>query len=169
MANATKMSNEQLAARAANRKNRKLQNDCPLFWEHFATTPDQELERVKRQHAEAEQREQRMRERSREVYAKGVEYREAARTFLTEEAYLHAERAWLRRFPEPDPDSQGWDLADHWWNALKGTEYAKERCPNVHMHAKGFPPQYNHLLQRFVSTTRCPTCGCDLASESANE
>ena len=163
-----RITDEQIAARAAARKNRKLKEECPLFWEHFATTADQELQRVKRQHAEAEQHAQRMRERSREAYARGIEYREVARALLSEEAYARAERIWLRRFPDPDPDRQGWDLADHWWGALKGTEYARERCPNAHMHKKGWPPQYNHLLQRFVPVTRCPTCGCNLASENSD-
>ena len=163
-----KMSDEQIAARAAARKNRKLKEECPLFWEHFATTEDQELQRVKRQHAEAEQHAQHMRERSREAYARGLEYREVARSILSEEVYARAERIWLRRFPEPDPDTQGWDLADHWWGALKGTEYAREHCPNAHKHKEGWPPQYNHLLQRFVPTTRCPTCGCDLVSENSD-
>ena len=158
-----KLTIEQLAERSAKRKNRRLQEECPLFADQFATTLEQEAERIRRQHADNQQHVAKIGEASREAYRRGMEYRQVAYKLLGRKRWVERERAWRKRFPDGvKPEERGFDLADHWWCALKGTDYARENCPLCKQRGYRHSLRFNYLTQQWEHVTHCPTCGARL-------
>ncbi len=163
-----KLTIEQLAERSAKKKNRHLKEECPLFADQFATTPEQEAERIKRQQADSQQHIAKINEASREAYERGMKYRQAAYKLLGRKLWAERERAWLKRFPSGTiAEERGFDLADHWWCALKGTDYARENCPLCQQRNYQHSLRFNYLTQQWEHVTHCPTCGAKL--DSANK
>lgn len=154
---------EKVAARAAKRKNNKIAKRYPLFADQFAVTAEAEKERILRQRERAEVWKGRMAERSRKKWDEGLRMREAARQELGEEAFQRREELWMRWFGNAEPRYDGYRLVDFWWQALRGTAWAAENCPNKEKHGdpKWWEPHFNFLLGRYVETTECPTCGLE--------
>lgn len=153
---------EKLAQVRAKQKNRKIKDKYPLFADQFAISVEQEKQRILRQREAADKHLEEMRCKSREAWQRGLEYREVAKQILPLDVFENRERAWRKLKPTDDPDHDGYDLADWWFSALNGTDYAREHCPNSHHHNNPiwWRPRWNYLLGKYVEIDRCPTCGC---------
>jgi len=156
-----KMTIEQIAQRAAKKKNRKIAERYPMFADVFATTPTAEKERIEKQHWQAERWIVWMRENSRRMWRKGMALKEVARDVLAEDEWNARERLWKRWHEDATDIYDGDHLTDFWWQSLKGTEWAFTHCPNADKHSleDWWQPHWDFLRNDFVETVECPTCG----------
>ena len=154
---------EKVAARAAKRKNNKMAKRYPLFAELFATTAETEKERILRQRERAEIWKNKMAELSRKKWKEGLWLKEIARENIPEHIFRKQEEFWEKTFENCDAEHDGHRLADYWWTALKGTKWAEENCPNNGRHSdpSWWKPYFNFLLEKYVETMECPTCGME--------
>lgn len=153
---------DKLAEMAARKKNRKIAERYPMFAEQFATTPEAEKERIILQREQAEKHLEALRKSDVEAWERGMMYRSVAREILPAEEWERHEKIWERWHPDATPEYNGCHLADFWWGALFGSEYAFEHCPNREMHDDPSwcrQPHWNYMANEFVETTECPTCG----------
>jgi len=152
---------EQCASRAAKRKNNKLERTLPLLAEQWATTPEAEMERIVRQRTAAQEHLKRMAEANVEQWHVGEQRRQIAAEILPAETWQHWASLWERTYPYAKPESDGYHLADWWWEALRGTSWAFENCPNLlrHCDPTWWQPHWHFLLEQFVDTVECPACG----------
>ena len=152
---------EQCARRAATRKNNKLKKTLPLLAEQWATTPEVEAERIVRQRAAAQEHLARLAQFTAEQRRIGEQRRLIAAKILAPEKWQHHADLWKRTHPYASPETHGFHLADWWWQALKGTAWAFAQCPNQARHSDPtwWEPHWHFLLEKFVDTVECPTCG----------
>jgi len=125
---------DKLARIRAKQRNNKIAKKYPLFADQFATTVEKEKERIACQHAQAEKWIEKERKISMSDWERGMKLREVARQLLSEEKFAERERSWQRWFDYAKPEYDGHKLVTHWWNALRGTEYAFENCPHKDRH-----------------------------------
>ena len=112
---------EQRAKRAAKRRNSKVRRKYPLFAEQWLTTPEHEMDRLRRQEAAAERMLASLREAERAAWQRGMRYRELAREMLVPEVWKHWERLWHKVRPHARPEVNGFHLADWWrWALCQG-------------------------------------------------
>jgi len=152
---------EQCARRAATRRNNQLKKTLPLLAEQWATTPEMEAERIAYQRAAAQDHLARMAEADRAQWHVGEERRAIAAEILAPEKWQFHEELWKRTYLYAKPETHGFDLANWWWQALKGTTWAFEHCPNQARHGDPtwWQPHWHFLREQFVDTIECPTCG----------
>lgn len=152
---------QQCAQRAATRKNNRLKRDFPLLAEQWLTTPEAEAVRIAKQRSAAQEHLARLAQADIEQWRLGEEWRELALTLLPAEKWQFHTRLWEKTFPHAQPETHGSHLADWWWQALKGTTWAFEHCPNQARHGDPtwWEPHWHFLHERFVDTVECPTCG----------
>jgi hypothetical protein len=162
---------EQCARRAATRRNNKLKNKLPLLAEQWATTPEVEAERVVRQRAAAQEHLARLAQSDAEEWHIGEQRRLIAAKILAPEKWQHHADLWERTHPYAKPETHGFHLADWWWQALKGTSWAFQHCPNRTRHGDPtwWEPHWHFLLEQFVDTVECPTCGMPRTTPSLEE
>ena len=167
----SEMDIDKVAQRAAKRKNNKIAKRYPLFAEQFATTTEQEKERIIRQRARAEVASRRLKESSCVKWKQGVLLREIARRLLTAETFKEHDSIWEKFHKDRVPEYDGHILANFWFNALKGTDWAAENCPNKNRHndPDWWRPYFHNVYQKFMETTECPTCGMKKPVEIENE
>jgi hypothetical protein len=167
----SEMDIDKVAQRAAKRKNNKIAKRYPLFADQFATTPEAEKERILRQRARAEVAIHQSKERSWEKWKEGIRLREIARRLLSDDAFKEQDSLWQRFHKYRVPEYDGHILADFWFNALKGTDWAIENCPNRNRHndPDWWRPRFHNVYQKFVETTECPTCGMKKPVEVGDE
>ena len=152
---------QQCGQRAATRKNNRLKRTLPLLADQWATTPAAEVERIIRQRAAAAAHLARLAEADRAQWCKGEELRVIAAEILPPEKWQYHADLWEKFHPRAKPEIHGAHLADWWWQALKGTSWAFEHCPNQARHSNPawWKPRWHFLYESFVETLACPTCG----------
>jgi len=150
-----------IAERAAKRKNKKIAERYPLFPDHFATTAEAEKARILRQRIEADEWLAKLKRLSLEAWERGKQYREVAKRLLPRDEFERLDQKWSRLFGNRDPEWDGALLSDFWFEAIYGTEWAFEHCPNKRWHNNPvwYLPRWNFLLGRWIKTECCPTCG----------
>jgi hypothetical protein len=154
----TQLSLDQLARRAANRRNNRLRKELPLFaalmtadgpMVNWLTSPTEQKERIERQHNEARKMVERWEIFESEFKRRGDKRRAIVAQHVDPETLAALDAYYQKTCGHLGP--QYW--ADYWWG--KEVEFAPERaqanCPNGHMH-KGFSSWHRN----------CPTCGVPL-------
>jgi hypothetical protein len=152
---------QQCGQRAATRKNNRLKRTLPLLADQWSTTPEAEVVRIAQQRAAAQAHLTRLAEADAQQWRVGEERRAIAAEVLPAEAWQHYADLWKKTYPGATPETQGAQLADWWWQALRSTSWAFEHCPNQARHddPAWWTPRWHFLRESFVETLACPTCG----------
>ena len=154
---------EQRARRAVTRRNNKIAERYPLFAEQFATTYDDELARLRAQDTANKVYFAKMQVAEAQAWARGARRRRVAKRLLPREQFIELDAKFWHTYPLAREKAQwfGAKFADWWWQALRGTPWAFEHCPNARYHNQPgwWMPRYNYLHKVFVTPIRCPTCG----------
>jgi len=144
-----KLTLEQRARRAATRRNNKIRKRYPLFAEHFATTPEREAERLRRQDEAIDRYFTRLRAGRQAAYERGLWLRETARELLPADVWQERDAVYQSIYGHRPHDLQGHELSDWWWCLLRdyASDWAHAHCPIRHQHAA-----YH------AAGLRCPVC-----------
>ena len=155
-----KMTLDQVARRATTRRNNYVARRWPLFADQFATTVDEQIQRIVRQRDNAERGARELRRTEAVNWRLGQARRAVAFEIVPDKA-RDAERLWQKFNPAATAEHDGTKLAAWWWHVLRGTGWAAEHCPNRERHSEAawYAPRWHFLRGRFIEQTHCPTCG----------
>jgi hypothetical protein len=154
-----KLTDDQLAKRAATKRNNRLRKSMPLFapllteagpMADWLTTPGVQKERIQQQHAEFKKTWERWEKGDAEFKARGDERRAILAKHIEAETLVGLDQHYIKLFANYEPAF--W--ADYWWGKLVEhvPEIAQARCPNKHLH--------NEFSR---SHDCCPTCSKPLS------
>jgi len=154
-----KLSDDQLAKRAATKRNNRLRKSMPLFapllteagpMSDWLTTPNKQKERIHHQHEEFKKIWATWEKDEKEFRLRGDERRAIIATHVDAETLAGLDQHYIRILGLYGPEY--W--ADYWWGKLVKyvPKEAQERCPNKRLHEG---------LGRWHEC--CPTCGKPLA------
>jgi hypothetical protein len=150
----TKLTDDQLAKRAATKRNNRLRASMPLFssllneggdMADWLTTPVVQKERIQRQHARFAEIWAGWEESDRLFKVRGDERRAEVAKRVDVETLSELDAHYEKLFAHHDPCY--W--ADYWWGKLVkyAPDIAQAQCPNGRMHSE---------FSRWHD--RCPTC-----------
>jgi len=155
----TQLTLDQLAKRAASKRNNRLRKEMPLFaallteagpMASWLTSPAEQKERIKRQHHDARKIFERLDELDSQFKRRGDERRAIVAQHIDPVTLSILDAHYQKTFGHLGPHY--W--ADYWWHKEVefAPEEAKANCPNSHIH-EGFSHRHRN----------CPTCGAPLA------
>jgi hypothetical protein len=159
-----KLSDAQLAKRAATKRNNRLRKSMPLFADllieggamvNWLTSPEEQAERIRRQHEEFQKIWARWEKGDEEFKARGDARRAIVAQHLDAEALARLDQHYIKILGQYGPEY--W--ADYWWGMLVQyvSQIAHKRCPNMNLHGK---------FSRWHKC--CPTCNKPLAPASVS-
>ena len=149
-----KLSDAQLAKRAATKRNNRLRKSMPLFADllieggamaNWLTSPEEQGERIRRQHEEFKKIWAKWEEDEKDFRLRGNERRAIIAIHVDAETLAGLDQFYIKILGQYGPEY--W--ADYWWGML--VQYvphiAHKRCPNMNLHS-GFSRRHEC----------CPTC-----------
>jgi len=158
-----KLTDDQLAQRAATKRNNRLRKSMPLFAElltetgsmaGWLTTPDAQKDRIRRQHGEFQEHWKKLEQVYFGFKERGDRRRAIVAKHVDADTLDALDKYYQRLFG--NLDSQYW--ADYWWEKL--VKYvpavAQKQCPNMKLHSS-----FSNWHEE------CPTCGKPLPRPAA--
>jgi len=149
-----KLSDAQLAKRAATKRNNRLRKSMPLFADllieggamaNWLTSPEEQGERIRRQHEEFKKIWAKWEEDEKEFRLRGDERRVIIALHVDAETLAGLDQHYRKILGQYGPEY--W--ADYWWGMLVQyvPQIAHKRCPNMNLHSE---------FSRWHES--CPTC-----------
>ena len=149
-----KLSDAQLAKRAATKRNNRLRKSMPLFADllieggamaNWLTSPEEQGERIRRQHEEFKKIWAKWEEDEKDFRLRGNERRAIIAIHVDAETLAGLDQHYTKILGQYGPEY--W--ADYWWGMLVQyvPQIAHKRCPNMNLHSK---------FSRWHEC--CPTC-----------
>jgi len=149
-----KLTEFQLARRAATKRNNRLRKSMPLFADllveggalaDWLTSPEEQGQRIRRQHEEFQKIWARWEKGDEEFKARGDARRAIVAQHLDAEALAGLDQHYIKILGQYGPEY--W--ADYWWGMLVQyvPQIAHKRCPNMNLHSE---------FSRWHES--CPTC-----------
>lgn len=134
----------QRAERATKRKNKAAAARCPLFPDLYATTVEEQIERLEHLDTRMARYMQHLQDTGLAAYERGIKLRELARSLIPADVWAakeaHFQRWHGHQVESGHAERVGGNLADIWWTALR--DYSADRavvaehCALAHLHGQ---------------------------------